>query len=141
MPGSIFKGVFLFFALFVGIAILRGFVPYAYYGIGSGMGWFMNLFMSNILWIFLIFCVAYGFSSRHKRRAWKTDEADDLDLINDKLEDLHRRVAEIQREHKTDRNQDSSINGRLDEICERIVALEKVVSDRRYRLDEEFRKL
>lgn len=139
MTRALFKGLLLFFGIYFLVSLIRFNTPVFYGGFGPGPGyWLGPFFMNNFFWIVLVFVAACYFSSgrsqkghtRKQKRAEKRSVEPDLRVINDKLDDLNERLSTFQDQEKE-----------IGDLKARIIALEKVVSDRRYQLDEKFRNL
>ncbi len=96
-----------------------------------GYGGFM---MNGYFWIFIavaVFCHYYFTEpdGRQKKKHKNTSHSD-FNVINEKLDDMDERLSVFQEQEREIRD-----------LKSRIVALEKVISDRRFELDEKFRNL
>ncbi len=83
---------------------------------------------------------------RHYREFEQNDSHRDQSAIYSKLEKMQEELSELRRcrtsnDGYSNRQYRAELDRRFEEITDRIVTLEKIVTDRRYELDEKINKL
>ena len=132
-------------ALFLGLYLIS---QNFYFGswIFTGHFWWLKwLVLAVVLW-----AVFGGNSSRPPRRRRYRYDADNYRFTSVDSRALQRRLDRLQTEieelrqqrDRTDKTQyRNNLDAKLADLTERIVNLEKIVTDRRYQLDDELNKL
>ena len=130
-------------AVFIGLYVISQNV---YFG-----QWYYLGHISPVKWLLLglgLWIIVGCLSARPRRRYYYDDyrrrrgSVGDRN-VQDRIDRLQKEVTELRyrRERSSSPAHDSDLDAKLTDLTERIITLEKIVTDRRYRLDEEFDKL